>query len=146
MIDKRFVDSFLRLNNVAVGASAEEIRSVLTQAHWAPREIEEALWAHTYDGAGTRASEQAHHELTFRPDMPWSSSALSSLLGIDVVIDPQSFRIPATTKERLAGTGKKIFVGFCIMAVSVAVAIGLGIGLMYLFGIGPFYTHTGDII
>lgn len=146
MMDKRFLESFLRLNNVAASASTEEIKGVLTQAHWTPREIEEALLVHGGDDTAAIAYAHKRHEQVFRPDMDWSSSKLSSLLGVDVVIDPKSFRMPTLVKERLKYTSKKVFVGFCIVAVSVAVAVGLGIGLMYLFEIGPFYTHTGDII
>lgn len=53
MTDKRFVESFLRLNNVGADAPTAEIKKVLAQAHWPPEEIEEALLVRSGGTAST---------------------------------------------------------------------------------------------
>ena len=144
MTDKRFVESFLRLNNVGADAPTAEIKKVLAQAHWPPEEIEEALLVRSGGTAAAQALAHRPHEQIFRPDMDWSSSKLSSLLGVDVIIDPKTFRMPAS--EQLKNTGKKVLFGFCVAVVAIIIAATLGVGLMYLFEIGPFYAHRVDII
>ncbi len=144
MLDKLFFESFLRLNNVSAHASAVEIKTLLTQAHWPKEEIEEALLLSNTNGPVSAAPLGAHEQV-FRPDMDWSSSKLSSLLGIDVVIDPKTFRL-TEEKERVANTGKKILIGLAITLVALAIAAGIGLGLLYFFKIGQFHTHTQNII
>ena len=146
MIDKRFVESFLRLNNVGAHAPPTEIKTVLTQAHWLPEEIEEAILTQSTDKGAQQALAQKRHEPVFRPDMDWSSSQLSSLLGTDVIIDPKAFHTNATKEVRVAHIGKKVFVGLCVTGIALAVAVGISVTLMYFSGMGPFFTPVEGIL
>ena len=148
MMDTHFLESFLRLNNLSANASTVDITAALTQAHWTPQQIEEALLVHANGGTPTASQELAQKQRTrvFRPDMDWTSSKLSSLLGIDVVVDPASFHPPSSGGARAKETGKKLLVGLGIAVAAVVVAAGIGIGLMYLFEVGPFYTRVADIL
>ena len=146
MIDARFLESFLRLNNLGDTASAKEIETTLAQAHWTPEQIEEAIVVRSGNGTASPLLAQRHPADRFRPDMNWSSSKLSSLLGIDVVIDPKAFHAEAVKKELVANTGTKILVALCTAVVALAIAAGIGLGLMYLSHIGPFYTSVEFIL
>ncbi len=145
MIDKQFVESFLRLNNVAATASTAEIRTVLTEANWPPEQVREALLVYNTDPAISQALAQKPSQ-TFRPDMDWSSSRLSSLLGVDVVVDPRSFRASITREVLLEDPRKKILIGLCTTVTAVAIAASICAGLMYFFEVGPFYKQGIDII
>ena len=147
-MDTHFLESFLRLNNLSANASTVDITAALTQAHWTPEQIEEALLVHANGGTPTASQELARKQRTkvFRPDMDWTSSKLSSLLGIDVVVDPASFHPPSSSGARAKETVKKLLVGLGIAGAAVVVAAGIGIGLMYFFEVGPFYTRVADIL
>ena len=146
MVDKQFFESFLRVNKLNTGVSAAQIESMLNAARWTPQDIKEALLIYSgKDPSAGASTEKSENRLLFRPDMEWSSSKLSSLLGMDVVIDPKSFRMPSSTETR-RNIGKKIVIGLCIAIAAVTIAGGIGAGLMYLFEIGPFYTQAESII
>ena len=148
MMDKRFLESFLRLNNIGNSASKEEVTRALVQAHWPPEQIEEALLLRTSTHTPTASQQlaQKREKQVFRPDMDWSSSKLSLLLGTDVVVDPASLRIGFSDAAQSRMLGKKFAVGFGVTLAAMAIAASLGIGLMYFFGIGPFHTQTAPII
>lgn len=146
MADKRFVESFLRLNNVHADAPDEEIRKTLLAARWPGAEIEETLALLKGKETPKNTSATEARDLAFRPDMEWSSTKLSSLLGIDVVIDPKSFRASATGEAQVQDTGKRVLVGLCIVVIAASVAFGISLTLMYFFEMGPFQTQAKDII
>ena len=146
MIDKRFVESFLRLNNISTTASTAEIRTILTQAHWPPEQIKEALLLYTTDGTIAQALSKRQPSQMFRPDMDWSSSNLSSLLGTDVIVDPQAFHASVVQKVQFADMGKKMLIGLSIALIAVAIAASTGIGLMYFFEVGLFHKDVSSII
>ncbi len=146
MLDKRFVERFLKLNHVAVDAPAAEIKSVLTKARWNTEEIETALML--VQGTDPNAQEklrQRESERAFRPDIDWSSSKLSSLLGIDVVVDPRHIRMPAL-QEKVAHLSRKMLLGCSAIVFALVTAALLGVLLMYLLGLGPWQAPVDDII
>lgn len=148
MMDTHFLESFLRLNNIGTHAPKEEVTRVLVQAHWPPEQIEEALRMHASRETPTASQQLARRQQKqmFRPDMDWSSSTLSSLLGIDVIIDPASLHVGSSGGTRADTAGRKLLVGFGVTCAALVVAASIGLGLMYFFEIGPFSTHATPII
>ncbi len=146
MIDKPLVDSFLRLNYVGANASAEEITKVLTQAHWPPLQIREALWLRGITDTAEGALSAPQHSAIFRPDMPWSTSALSALLGTDVVIDPAAFHASIASREKQKELGKKILIGMSAAIIALILTGGIAVALTYWLKVGPFYVNTTTII
>lgn len=145
MMDKRFLESFLRLNNISANAPAAEVEAVLTRANWPKEEIQEALLTRSGAGATTTRS-LFNHGQTFRPDMQWPSAQISSLLGIDVIVDPHALRLSATTHERFAQMAQRTLSWLATGVTAALIATGIGVALAYFFKIGPFYTHTGSSI
>lgn len=145
MVDKHFLDSFIRLNHIAPDASPEVLEKALAEARWLPEDITEALAVYRGDGASVKQlNEKRQEKMLFRPDMDWSSSKLSSLLGTDVVIDPKSFPVPAAAQA--AHLGKKIMLGISMAAIAFIIAGTIGVSIMYALQIGPFSAEVESII
>ncbi len=147
MLEKGFVERFLKLNHVAPNASADEIRAVLTEARWAPEEVEAAvILVQGADEVARAALLERHKEKTFRPDMDWSSQKLSSLLGIDVVVDPKAFKTNTTLHIQAADMGRRLLVGLGATLAALVVALCLGVLLMYVLEVGPFREPVDAIL
>jgi ABC-type phosphate/phosphonate transport system permease subunit len=146
MIDKKFVESFLRLNGVPATARVAEIQTLLVKAGWPQEQVKEALLLYTSDATMSEALAEKKQPQAFRPDMDWSSSKISSLLGTDVILDPSSFRASLAKKMQFSDMNKKIFICLCIATIATLIAVGIGIALMYFFEVGPFYKQIGSII
>ncbi|MBI4087143.1 hypothetical protein HY416_04165 [Candidatus Kaiserbacteria bacterium] len=146
MMDKRFIDSYLRINNVDERASEATVRKTLGDARWPKEEIEEAILVRNGDEAAKARLIQKEKERTFRPDMDWSSTKLSTLLGTDVVIDPKLFQTYAHRQEQAGGGVRTILFGLSIAAIATIIAAGIGVALLYFLEMGPFYTQAQDII
>ncbi len=146
MMDKRFLESFLRLNNISVNAPAAEVEAALTRANWPKEEIQEALLTRARDDGAALTLPKLNHGQAFRPDMELPSERLSSLLGIDVIVDPTALRLSATTHEHFAEMRRKVLSWLAAGATAILIAAAIGIAFAYFFEIWPFYTHTESII
>lgn len=140
MLDKHFVESFLHLNNIAMSAPDEQLHEAFTKAGWSKTEIDRAFKIlHNEDP--TVRSINATNVATelLRPGRERTSQDLSLLLGVDVVIDPQSVRgvhrgIEASTPF------KSFFLTIFAFALSITVAYIIGSMLMYYTKVGPYYS------
>lgn len=146
MFDKRFIERFLRLNNVDLTASEEEIRAVMHEARWADNDVAAAIALIKGDTKSEQALSERIKEKTFRPDMDWSSNKLSSLLGIDVIVDPQAIQTHPPTRAQVVDFGKKLLLGICAIATAAIIAATVGIIVMYLLEVGPFTRPVDAII
>lgn len=145
-MEKGFVESFLRLNGIGPHASESEVSAALAEARWPKEQIEEALLVRSGDGAAKKRLAEKRSGPAFRPDLPWSSAKISSLLGIDVILDPKTFRMSVEKEAILAHTGRKVLLGLCTAIVALAIAAGIGVTIMYFLEVGPFHTQAQDII
>lgn len=146
MFDKRFIERFLRLNNVDLTASEEEIRAVMHEARWAEDDVAAAIALVKGDTKSEQAFIERIKEKTFRPDMDWSSHKLSSLLGIDVVVDPHAIQTQSPTHTQVVDVGKKLLLGICTIGTAVIIAATVGIIVMYILEVGPFTQPVDAII
>lgn len=137
MLDKHFVESFLRLNNADTKMSDAEVHDVLARAGWSEPEISAAI-------ALLRGTANMHMPpvngvgASFRPDMEISSTQLSSLLGVNVNIDPAKMHYPAGVVSPGRQTLVQVFQIFAVITLSLALAAALGVSLLYYLQIGPF--------
>jgi hypothetical protein len=133
MLDRHFLDSFLKLNHTSPTMSDEEVSAVLSKAGWSKSEIDSALIL-LQKGAVPSSSQG---NVPFRPDMEFSPSQLSSLLGVDVKLDPSIMRGASASID-----GREVvvrtFFGFGIVLVSLSIAALIGLGSMHFLEIGPF--------
>lgn len=132
MIDRHFLTCFLRLNNVDPQASPGEVRAVLESARWPQEDIEHAL--------ALCAGSENRIDVPFRPDMQWSSPQLSSLLGVDVVVDPAQVKFEQGHMRSLHRIFEHALLCVSICTAALGVAALLGFGLMYYLEIGPFHS------
>lgn len=138
MLDKNFLQSFLKVNHASENASDEEIRKILSAAGWSKGESDAAVLL-VRTGVGSLSDSSTFGANAFRPDMEFSSNQLSSMLGVDVVIDPGKVRDGGV--GRVASPEKlshQIGLGVGITVLALSVAAGMGIGSAYFFQLGPF--------
>lgn len=134
MLDKHFLDSFLKINNASSAMTNIEVSSVLKNAGWSQSEIDGAL-ALLRNGA----SEGKEGTVPFRPDMDFSSSQLSHLLGVDVTLDPQTLYVPGgISAPHSHNLMTQFFVGLLIVCISLSLAAGVGFASAHFLEIGPF--------
>lgn len=135
MLDKNFLQSFLRVNNGSEDMPDTEVQQVLELAGWSKSEIDAALALLHGNGDSPRRTI-TESSTNFRSDMEFSSSDLSDLLGVDVVIDPANVRTSLVAKKKAAS--RVMIVGVSIALLAFGLAMSMGFGSAYLFGIQPF--------
>lgn len=139
MQDQQFLKRFLKLNEVSSDSTDNEITRLLTEAKWTEGEIQTALLlirGKPYD-MGVVAVTKRNTTL-FRPDMNLSSDRLSSLLGVDVVIDPTKIR-NTFTNEIVDKPKESVLMLWCIIIfLSVSLAIFMMWVLMFTMKFGPY--------
>jgi hypothetical protein len=136
MIDKHFIDSFLKLNNLTVDETDETLREAFTKAAWTPEETDKAL--NILRGTSEEpVVSNMRTDAAFKPAMTHSSEQLSLLLGADVKIDPMSVRTIKKQKTTTSGHTSHKFVS-SIGAVVFGSLFALCVGLVLMF-----YTSTG---
>ncbi len=145
MLDKQFLQSFLKLNNASEKMSDEEVRGVLDRAGWTQSETEAALALLRSDVQNAEslfASQSATlGGTTFRPGTDMSSAQISSLLGVDVEIDPRRVRPDRASgahPQALQHTLTRTLIGSAIVLLSVGIAGMVGMGFFFFLEIGPF--------
>jgi len=140
MQDQVFLKRFLKLNEVSSESSDEEITKVLQEAKWTEDEIRTAILlirGKPYD-MGVVAVTKKNTTL-FRPDMNLSSERLSTLLGVDVVIDPTKIRNSSTNELMMKPKDSPNFILWCvIMFLSVLLAVFVMWVLMFTMEFGPY--------
>lgn len=138
MLDKHFLQSFLKVNNASAQMSDAEVHGILGKAGWSQSEVEAAI-ALLRSQAGSLGTPPVN----LNAGMEFSSSQLSNLLGVDVEIDPASLRRHSYHAASGVGATHDMFVHFfmgCVIVIlSLVAASALGILFLYFFEIGPFH-------
>lgn len=131
MIDRKHIESVLKLNGLESTAHDEEIKSVLLSARFNEDEVDTAIMVLRENKFSHKTKVDGLHKI-FRSDESLNSSEISSLLGIDVQLEK---KIEAGIKAR-----RLTFISQTLLViVSIVIAL-LGITLyMYAFNIGIFH-------
>lgn len=128
MLDKHFLDSFLKLNHTSAQMTQGEITSVLRAAGWQAADIESALSLLENNGQNINTPPPpSPNTSTFRPEMDFSSEQLSKLLGVDIVIDPALLREQRGGREVVKETSLKFLFGFVVVCVALGLALGIAV-------------------
>ena len=146
MLDKNFIQSFLKVNDAPEHMSDSDVKALLSRAGWTQTEVDAAL-AVLKGGAsiGAGSTPQFAGGPVYQPVNEFSSQQLSKLLGVDVEVDPGKVRragvystldddAPLRPRDAVMNSTLTIAAVF----LSVAVTAVLGFMFLYLFGIGPF--------
>jgi len=145
MLDKHFLESFLKINNASAQMPDAEVKDVLSKGGWTASEVEAALALLRSDAGNAQAlfmPQTASLGVSFRPETDVSSDQISSLLGVDVEIDPRRVRGhhaafaggPAAYRETFIRTAT----ASAIVLLSLGIAASVAMGFFFLLEIGPF--------
>jgi hypothetical protein len=139
MIQKEHIENFLRINGVPLSASDEEVRVALSSAKWASEDIDDGIA--TLHGLPTKhATPSSHvgHQL-FRSDNRVAPETLSALLGVNIA--PRDMHVPAgVAYKRHNAEEQSLGLGLIAIGLSIVLAFAVGALMMYLSGVGPFYS------
>jgi len=132
MIDKKQIESILRINGLPPTAPEEEIRSVLISSRYNNDEIETAFMVLRENPENNKSHVEGLHKV-FRTDTSLKPQEISSLLGINVELESQTL-VPAPES-------REVVKYLLLWIISLLVAL-LGLVLyMYITEVGLFH-HT----
>lgn len=125
--------------------SDAQVKDVLSKGGWTQSEVEAAL-ALLRSDAGNAESlfrpQSASFGGSFRPENEVSSAQISSLLGVDVEIDPRRVRVHQAVFAGAPGgyreTVMRTATASGIILLSLGIAASIGFGFFFLLEIGPF--------
>ena len=131
MIDKKHVESLLKINGIEKTAPDEEIRSVLLSARFKDDEVETALMV-LRENVDTKQTKVDGLHKVFRTDQALKPSEISQLLGIDVNLS-EKVVVNSTTKEY------SLFQFVLLWLTSIILAVTCILFYMYSHKIGVFH-------
>lgn len=143
MVDKEHIFNFLRINGISPSASDGAIERALRIANWHDHDIEVALLKLQGNENPYQKLEHNPHNLFFS-DVPIAPETLSSLLGMDVSI-PQA-RQYAEDNRAFNNAQYSTIVVLLTVLTSVVLGVFATLFIMYVYGIGPFYTPVENFV
>lgn len=132
MIEKRSIETFLKVNGIPPTAQDEEIRSVLISARWNKNEVDTALMVLKENIVSQETHIDTLHKV-FNSDNKLNAEEISALLGIDVQLSNSDLRDVEPNRQRLDNLQ---FIMIVILAIFIAV--GTTLYLMYDAKVGYF--------
>jgi hypothetical protein len=141
MLDKNFLNSFLKINSASDHLTDDEVRTTLVNAGWSQAEIDAAI-SLLRSGAGGIDLPQGEGAAAFRPELEFSSEQLSGFLGVDIQIDPAKLHAGGYYASVNSFPVREMIVraalATTVIALSLCIAGALGFCFIYYLEIGPF--------
>lgn len=131
MIDKKHIESLLKINGLHPTAKDEEIKSILLSARYNHDEVDAAIMVLRENTKTNQTKVEGLHKI-FRSDQMLNSAEISSLLGIDVDLEE---RVVAGSKARKLTTLSQAF----LMSFSILLALAALFIYMYITHVGLFH-------
>jgi len=136
VLQKKQIETILKINGVNPTAPDEEIRSVLLSARYNDDEIDTAIMV-LRENVNTKESHVDGLHKVFRTNETLKSQEISSLLGIDVEIDDLPY---FTEKPKEVHWNVRVF--FVTLTIVVAI-VGVFIA-MYVKEVGIFFPSSSN--
>ena len=136
MINRKQVESILKINGVTPASPDEHIRSVLLSARYSDDEVETAIMVLRQNDKTNETRVHGLHKV-FRTDEALKPDEVSALLGVNIEV---SDRIEAKSIEKTKNRGtldRFQFISVWILSVVLA-SIAL-LFYMYMIKVGPFH-------
>lgn len=133
MIERRHLETILRINGLDATATDDSICSVLLSSRYTKEEVEEALVVLRQAPGVCNDKPNGLHKV-FRSDEGLKSIEISQLLGGDLYFDK---KIDPDTKKRKVSPLQLFFVSL----LSVFVAVGSMLFYMYTNEMGLFHSN-----
>lgn len=138
MIDKKHIESLLKINGIEKTAPDEVIRSVLLSARFKDDEVETALMV-LRENVDTKQTKVDGLHKVFRTDQNLKPSEISELLGIDVNLTEQVI-VGATPKEY------SVLQFILLWTTSLILAVTCILFYMYSHKIGVFHPEVNLVL
>ena len=136
MIEKRSIETVLRVNGIPPTAKDEEIRSVLISARWNSNEVDTALLVLKENIKNNETHVDTLHKV-FNSDDRLNASEISSLLGIDVELS----NVDVGNLESKRQHQEQVHTVVTII-LAVCIAVGATVYLMHEERVGYFSEQT----
>ncbi|MCA9361230.1 hypothetical protein KC845_01590 [Candidatus Kaiserbacteria bacterium] len=133
MLDRTHVEKMLRLNGVSPTAPDEEIKSVLISASWHLDDVKTAIMV-LRENTESKESRVDTFNKVFRKDEHLKPEMVSSLLGIEMNIDPESVETRRKNKGVL-----NIYEVVRLVVFSVVLSMLAILFAMWYFQVGFFH-------
>lgn len=134
MIERKQIESILKINGITSSSSDDEIKSVLLSASYNNDEIDEAIAVIRQDIATNHTRIDGLHKV-FRTDAVLQPQEVSNLLGVEIDIEKSNV-LPA--KTRIVTKDNYLRIAFMAFALAVTAIIFF----MFLNKVGLF--HPGS--
>lgn len=134
MVDKKHIESILKINGLGTASPDEEIRSVLLSARFNKDEVDTALMI-LRENTKTNATRVDGLHKVFRTDEALQASEISQLLGIEVQVHE---KIEAGINARRYSLLQVILLWF----ISIIIATTAVLFYMYSNQTGVFHPST----
>lgn len=131
MLQKKDIETILKINGVSASAPDEEIRSVLLSARFNNEEVDTAIMVLRENTTTHQTRVDGLHKI-FRTDETLKPSEISSLLGIEVQVEEVSVR---ESRNRNLSVGQSLVV----TAVAIILALAGVACAMYFYEVGFFH-------
>lgn len=131
MLQKKDIETILKINGVLPTSPEEEIRSVLVSARYNNDDIDTALMVLRENTSTHQTRVDGLHKI-FRSDSSLKPSEISALLGIEVNVDHIALRKNATRDMT-------IFQNIFVVFVAIILAVLGATFAMYYYQVGVFH-------
>ncbi len=131
MLQKKDIETILKINGVSVGAPDEEIRSVLLSARYNDDDIDTAIMVLRENTKTHQTRVDGLHKI-FRSDEGLKPSEISALLGIEVEVNE-------VTVDRNKNREMSYFQTTIVTFLAVGLALAGVFGAMYVYKVGVFH-------
>ncbi len=138
MLDKKHIESILKINGLANSAPDEEIRSVLLSARFNNDEIQTAMMVLRENIKTNKTHVDGLHKV-FRTDQALQPAEISQLLGIDVDLETAFERRQSARRYTLLHV-------FLLWAVSILIAATAVMYYMHAQQMGLFHPTSTAVI
>lgn len=131
MLQKKDIETILKINGVSAVAPDEEIRTVLLSARYNNDEVDTAIMVLRENMKTHQTKVEGLHKI-FRTDEALKPSEISALLGIDVQIDEIVTPQDRSTENNFFQSSLVVIFATVFAVIGVVVA-------MYIYQVGIFH-------
>ena len=131
MLQKKDIETILKINGVSAVAPDEEIRTVLLSARYNNDEVDTAIMVLRENMKTHQTRVEGLHKI-FRSDESLKPSEISALLGIDVQIDEVATRQSRSRETNFLQSSLVVIFATIFSVAGVLVA-------MYIYQVGIFH-------
>lgn len=139
MLQKKQIETILRVNGVDVNSPDDEIKSVLLSASFNDKDVETAIMILRENTVTNTSTVEGLHKV-FRTNQKLSSNEISNLLGFSVDIHDIKNESFTLRKNRRAENR----LGFIFVLATLMALVGMFL-VMYIYKVGLFHPSVSSL-